>query len=104
MREPPWQQNRQIGIPRACTDQARREVKNRRSVGAAACELDHAAAAGGRPGWRLNARCIAGWQDPSIPRQKFRWLTLPVYAVTDFGQVVGDRIQDLIGGLWPRLR
>src|ERR1700683_1168954 len=31
LREPPWQQNRQIGIPRACTDQARREVKNKRS-------------------------------------------------------------------------
>src|SRR5579875_200833 len=32
LQEPPWQQNRQIGIPHACTDQARREVKNRRSV------------------------------------------------------------------------
>jgi hypothetical protein len=32
IREPPWQQKRQIGIPRACTDQARREVKNRRSA------------------------------------------------------------------------
>ena len=29
MREPPGQHNRQIGIPRACTDQARRKVKKR---------------------------------------------------------------------------
>jgi hypothetical protein len=38
MREPPpGRQNRQIGIPRACTDQARREVKNRQVCSSASC-------------------------------------------------------------------
>jgi hypothetical protein len=33
--------------------------------------------------------------------QKFRWLILLAYAMarSDFGEIVGERIQDLIGGL-----
>jgi len=40
---------------------------------------------------------------PSVPRRKFSCLILPVYAVgwSDFGEVVGERAQDLVGGLGP---
>ena len=36
-------------------------------------------------------------------RQKFQWLVLLVCAVacSDFGEVVGERVQDLVGGLGP---
>jgi hypothetical protein len=39
----------------------------------------------------------------SVPRQKFHWLTLPVYwrGRSELAEVNGEGVQDLVGGFGP---
>src|SRR5436189_79028 len=54
---------------------------------------------------RVAAHCPRqNGQLTSVLRLKFRWLILLVYAMADFGEVVSERVQDLIGGLGQRAR